>query len=179
MPMAVQTAMAFPSRKPAASKVGSRPRAAPTAPSAVIGNAMSSIALKPNSHSNTQWILSASQGRIGTPCEDAPVYPSAPGPKVIIITAVVIISTPGIICKPSSTPFLPPSRMAFRKRMKMLFCEPDSTRSSASSSWEAFTTISSISAGQALRQERCIRRVEMIEPQNAPNRPTKAAPTLP
>ena len=54
MPLAVNTAMALPSRMPAALKVGSSPSDAPTAPNEVIGKAMSSMCSKPNSHSKTQ-----------------------------------------------------------------------------------------------------------------------------
>ena len=65
--VAVNTAMALPSRIPVASKVGSSPNAAPTAPRAVIGNAISFMSWNPNNHSNTQWTFSANQGRMGTP----------------------------------------------------------------------------------------------------------------
>ena len=40
IPIAVNTAIAFPSIHPADMKLGTRPKAAPTAPRAVIGNAM-------------------------------------------------------------------------------------------------------------------------------------------
>ena len=91
---------------------------------------------------------------------------------------VVMIRTPGIIWRPSSTPFLPPSRMAFRKRMKT----PSFLISSTCSSWmtsgvPSWTGLSR--SGQALRQLRCITRVEMTDPQAAPKKPISAAAICP
>ena len=65
--------------------------------------------------------------------------------------------------------------MAFRKRMKMPSFFWASTISGADSSRVAATGESS--SGYSLRQLRCIRRVEMMEPQMAPARPTRAAVT--
>ena len=56
IPMAVNTAMALPFRRPSAMKRGMRPKAAPTAPSDVIGKANSSGFLKPKSHSKMKFL---------------------------------------------------------------------------------------------------------------------------
>ena len=116
MPIAVNTAMALPSIQPCDMKLGTRLKAAPTAPRAVIGKAIRLGLVKPNNHLNTKSIFSPIQGRSFTPSYAAPVYsPLAPvGPNVSIITSVEIISTPGMIAKPISTPDLPPSSNASR-----------------------------------------------------------------
>ena len=49
MPMAVKTAMALPLMMPSVMKRGTKPSAAPTAPSAVIGNDTSAPLSKPKS----------------------------------------------------------------------------------------------------------------------------------
>lgn len=59
MPIAVNTAIAFPSAQPSATKLGIKPNAAPTAPNAVIGKANKCGSRKPNSHSKMKLTLSA------------------------------------------------------------------------------------------------------------------------
>ena len=63
MPIAVKTATALSFIIPFEVNSGIRLRAAPTAPNAVMGNAISSGVLKPNNHSNAKLNLLAINGK--------------------------------------------------------------------------------------------------------------------
>ena len=85
------------------------PKAAPAEPKAVTGTAMDSALEKPKSGWRMHSSLSATAGSKAIPSYAPPVYmPSAGAPFVIITTSVQMISTPGIIPKPKSTPVFPP-----------------------------------------------------------------------
>lgn len=115
--IAVNTAISFAWTVPAATISVTSPIAAPAAPRAVIGTATADTEENPNSGVRIKSIFSPSQGRRATPSYAAPVYvPSAEGPFVSIITSVQITSTPGIIARPTSTPFFPPSSRGSRRR---------------------------------------------------------------
>ena len=95
------------------------------------------------------------------------------------ITMVVMMRTPGMMARPSSTPFFPPSRMALRKRMKMLSLGAAGAWAFSSITSGASSTAGESISGQVLRQLRCMSRVDMMDPQNAPTKPTMAPPPCP
>ena len=72
-PIAVYTAISFGPTAPLSMSAGVIPIAAPTAPSAVIGNAMAAPSLNPNRRFVTGAIRFPSFGRTATPSYAAPV----------------------------------------------------------------------------------------------------------